>query len=100
MGVGGLGAVADGAEDVGLAGAVLVLVDGVAQGLAVDGQDLVIGAVGVVPALQGAVELGGVDAHQHVADDGLAGHGVKPVGCELLFDTIQVMYGPPGVCNG
>lgn len=65
--VGGLGAVADGAQDVGLAGAVLILVDGVAQGLAVDGQDLVVGAVGIVPALQGAVELGGVDAHEHLA---------------------------------
>ena len=34
--------------------------------------------MGVVPALQGAVELGGIDAHQYVADDGLAGHGEAP----------------------
>ena len=54
MGEGGLGAMADGAEDMGLARAVVVLVDGIAQRLAVYGEDLVVGAVGFVPALQGA----------------------------------------------
>ena len=79
--------------------AVLVLVDGVAQGLAIDGQDLVVGAVGVVPALQGAVELGGVDAHQHVADDGLAGHGVEPVvasAAEAFAGALGQVVGPLG----
>jgi len=75
LGVGDLGLVADSAEDVGLARAVSVFGDGVAQGLAVDGQRLVAGAVGLVPALQGAVELAGVDAAEHIADDGLARHG-------------------------
>ena len=84
---------ADGAEDVdlvlmladragrGLGAAGLGLlgvgVDGVAQGLAVDG--VVGAAVGSVEALQGAVELVGIDAHQRVADDELAGHLVAAV---------------------
>ena len=49
-------------------------VDGVAHGLAVDGDGVVVGAVVGVEALQGAVELVGTDAHQHIADDELAGH--------------------------
>ena len=70
---------ADGAQDVGLDGAVFVDGDGVAQRLAVDGQRFVVGAMGGVPSLQGAVELGGVDAYEHVADDGLRGHVVVAV---------------------
>ena len=60
---------------------------------------LVIGAVGVVPALQGAVELGGVDAHQHVADDGFAGHGVAPVvasAAEAFAGALGQVVGPLG----
>ena len=51
----------------------LVRVDGVAHGLAVNGNGLVVDAAVGVEALQGEVELGGVDAHQDVADDVLAG---------------------------
>ena len=50
-----------------------VRLHGVAPGLAVDG-DGVVGAVVGVEAQQGVVELVGVDAHQDVADDELAGH--------------------------
>ena len=39
-----------------------LLVDGIAQRLAVDGQRLVVPAVMVVPALQRSIELRGVDA--------------------------------------
>lgn len=39
-------------------------VEGVAQGLAVDGQRFILLRVDVVPALQGAVEMGGFDADQ------------------------------------
>ena len=98
MGVGRAAGLADGAQDVGLEragsdlagrglvaarmvggggvahGAAVVGVDGVAHGLAVDGDGVVARAVVGVEALQGAVELAGVDAHQHVADDELAGH--------------------------
>ena len=83
MGVRGAGTLADGARDVGLkavpavGGAgrgLFVRLHGVAHGLAVDGDGVVVGAVVGVEALQGAVELVGVDAHQNVADDELAGH--------------------------
>ena len=95
MGVGDAAALADGAEDVDLVlmvadlalrrgrgvvgcgvgrGFPVVGVDGVAHGLAVDGDGLAVVAAGGVEALQGAIELVGVDAHQDVADDELAGH--------------------------
>ena len=67
--------VADDAEDVGLAA---VVVDGVAHRLAVDGQRLVVGVL-EVPALQGAVQGVGVDADEHLADDGAAGDLVATV---------------------
>ena len=90
MGVRGAGALADGAQDVGLEAVpavgglavgrtgrgLFVRLHGVAHGLAVDGDGVVVGAVVGVEALQGAVELVGVDAHQNVADDELAGHRV------------------------
>ena len=59
----------DNAHDMGLHA---LFVDGVAQRLAVDGERLVIPAVLLVPALQRAVELRRVDAHQDGADGGLA----------------------------
>ena len=96
MGEGDAVALADGAEDVDLAlvladlaggglgiavgGAGLrrrragVSIDGVAHGLAVDGDGVVGVAAGGVEAPQGAVELVGVDAYQNVADDVFAGH--------------------------
>ena len=49
---------------------------GVAHGLAVDGEAFVLPGVGFVPALQGAVQGGGFDANQHIADDRLTGHDV------------------------
>ena len=84
MSVGGAAGVADGAEEVGLARgfagrAARVGVEGVAQGFAVEREGLVMAAVLGVPTLQGAVELRGVHAHQHVADDELAGHFVAAV---------------------
>ena len=95
MGVRGAAALPDGAQDVGLKAVpavggpadgvgragrgLFVRLHGVAHGLAVDGDGVVVGAVVGVEALQGAVELVGVDAHQHVADDELAGHLVVAV---------------------
>ena len=67
MGVCDLAAMTDGAQDVGVDGAVFVGGDGIAQCLAIDGERLVVGAMHGVPSLQGAVELGGVDAYEHVA---------------------------------
>ena len=51
-------------------------VEGVAHGLAVDRQRLILPRVDFVPALQGAVQMGGGDADQDIADDVLAGHHV------------------------
>ena len=119
MGEGGAAALADGAEDVDLAlvladlagggfgaavgGAGLgrrrggVGIDGVAHGLAVDG--VVGAAAGGVEAPQGAVELVGVDAHQHVADDVFAGHLVAAAAvpaAEPLAGARRQVGGPFG----
>ena len=66
---------ADDAQDVGLTA---VVVDRIAQRLAVDGQCLIVGVL-PVPALQGAAERVRVDAGQHLAHDGAAGHLVATV---------------------
>ena len=66
----------DNAEDMRLATG---LVDGVAQGLAVDGQALVGSGVLRVPALQGAVEQRRVDAGEHIAEAGAAGDLIAAV---------------------
>ena len=65
--------VADDAHDVGLTA---LLVDGVAHGLAVDGQAFIFLGVSCVPALQSPVELGRVDPDEQIADGELAGHQV------------------------
>ena len=121
MGEGGAAALADGAEDVDLAlvladlaggglgvavgGAGLGLrragvgIDGVAHGLAVDGDGVVGAAAGGVEAPQGAVELVGVDAHQHVADDVFAGHLVATAAvpaAEPLAGARRQVGGPFG----
>ncbi len=51
-------------------------IEGVAHGLAVDGEAFILPGVGFVPALQGAVQVRGFDADQHIADDRLTGHDV------------------------
>ena len=117
MGEGDAAALADGAEDVdlalvladlaggGLGGAGLGLrragvgIDGVAHGLAVDGDGGGGAAAGGVEAPQGAVELVGVDAHQDVADDVLAGHLVAAAAvpaAEPLAGARRQVGGPFG----
>ena len=74
-------------------------VDGVAHGLAVDGDGVVGAGVVGVEALQGAVELVRVDAHQHVADDELAGHLVSAAAvpaAEPLAGARGQVLGPLG----
>jgi len=66
----------DGAENMGL---VAVRVDGIAHGLAVDGEAFVGLAVDGIPALQGAVEVLGVDADEHIANDRFAGDRIAVV---------------------
>ena len=55
---------------------VTLLVEGMAQGLAVNRQGLILPGVDFVPALQGAVQMGGGDADQDIAEDVLTGHQV------------------------
>src|SRR5664279_3271113 len=51
-------------------------VEGVAHRLAIDGEALILARVDFVPALQGAVQRGGGDADQDIAEDVLTGHHV------------------------
>jgi len=69
----------DDTHDVGLTA---LIIEGIAHRLAIDGETLIFAGVGLVPALQGAVQMGGIDADQHIADDGLAGDEVT-----ALFET-------------
>src|SRR2546429_8533031 len=52
-----------------------LLIQGVAHGLAVDGQTLIPCAIAFVPALQGAIQIGGGGAGLHGWEDGRAGVG-------------------------
>jgi hypothetical protein len=46
-----------------------LLIKGVAQGLAIDGQTSILPGVDFVPASQGAVQMRGGDADQEIAED-------------------------------
>ena len=56
-----------------------IVIDGAADGLAVDGQRAVARAVGLVPGSQGGVELGRIDADQQAAHRRQAGRAVPAV---------------------
>lgn len=60
------GVMPDNAHDVDL---ITLFIDGVAHGFAVNGQAFVLLAIVLVPALQSAVEVIGIDADKNVADD-------------------------------
>jgi len=64
---------ADDAHDMSL---MTLIIDGVAHGLAVYGETLVLPSINFVPASQGAVQMGGFDSDKNIADDGLAGDDV------------------------
>lgn len=66
MGVTDFGVMPDNAHDVDL---IALFIDGVAHGFAVNGQAFVLLAIALVPALQGAIEVVGIDADKNVADD-------------------------------
>ena len=76
MGVALLAAMSYGTHDVGLTAR---FIDGIAHGLAVDGEAFVGLAVDGIPALQGAVEVLGVDADEHIANDRFAGDRIAVV---------------------
>src|SRR5271169_1009045 len=84
------------AHDMGLTA---LVIEGVAQGLAVDGETLILPGVDFVPASQGAVQMGGGDADQNIAEDVLAGHDVTaPLATapEALPGLLPETLGPIG----
>jgi len=66
----------DNAHNVGL---MTFFINGIAHGLAVYGQTLIPLAVGLIPALKGAVQMHRVNADQDIADNGGAGDEVATV---------------------
>jgi len=79
--------VTDDAHDMGLMAGVI---DGVAHGLAVQGEAFVVLPVGAVPALQCAVEMGGIDADEDIPDDVLARDNAAP----LIKAAAEALPGP------
>ena len=63
----------DGAHDVGL---MTLLIEGIAHGLAVDGETFILCAIHFVPAPKSAVQMCRIDTDQHIAQDKLAWHVV------------------------
>ena len=76
LGIAGFRLVTDDAHDMGL---MTFIIDGVAHGLAVYREALVLLSIDFVPAVEGLIQLDRVDADQHVADDPLAGNDAVPV---------------------
>ena len=66
----------DGAHDMGL---IPLLIDSVAHGFAINSEAFVFLSIDLVPALQGAVEVNGLDADEHISDDGFARDEVAAV---------------------
>ena len=81
----------DHAHNVGL---VAFLINGIAHGLAVHGQGFILLAIGLVPALKGAVQVHRVDPDQDIANDREAGHEVA-----IVF-TAAVTMGAYRICPG
>ena len=67
---------ADHAHDMGLK---TFFINGIAHGLAVDGQTLILFAIGLVPALKGFIQMHRVDANKDIANDREAGDDIAPV---------------------
>jgi len=60
-------------------GLAAVVVDGIAHGLAIDGEAFIDASKLRIPALQGLVEFGGINPNQDIAQDGFAGHRIDVV---------------------
>ena len=94
MGVAVFTLMTDDAENMGL---MPLFIDGVAHGFAVDGQTFVFGSVGLVPALQGSIEMRWIDPDQDIPDDGLAGDEVTALfvaAAETLPGPLAETFGP------
>ena len=61
----------DNAHDMGLP---TFLIHGVAHGLAVNGKTCIFFPVHLIPATEGPVKMGRIDANETIANDGLAGN--------------------------
>jgi hypothetical protein len=87
---------ADDAENMGL---IPLLIDGIGHGFAVDGQAFVFLGVSLVPALQGSIQMRGIDPDQDIPDDGFAGDGVTALevtAAETLSGPLAETFGPIG----
>jgi hypothetical protein len=76
LGVAVLGLMTHHAHDVGL---MTLLIDGVAHGFAIQGERVVILPGGFIPALNGAVQVLGLDAGKDITDDEEAGDEIAIV---------------------
>lgn len=66
---------ADSAHDMNL---MAVIVDGVAHGFSINGQTFVMDTIGLIPSLQGLVEMNGIHADQYLSDDRQARYDIAP----------------------
>lgn len=71
MGVTVFALVANGAHDKGLPA---LLIDGVAHGLAVDSQAVILRRISVIPALKSEIQVLRSNANQEISNDGNAGN--------------------------
>jgi len=76
LGEAGFRVMPDNAHDVDL---IALFINGVAHGLAVNGQAFVLLAIALVPSLQDAIEVFGIDADKNIADDIEARHVIALV---------------------
>ena len=80
---------ADCAHDVRL---MAVIIDSIAHGFSVNGQRFVVLSIGLVPALEGTVQMQGLHANEHITDDRQARYAIAVV-VEATAET------PPGLLS-
>ena len=84
----------DCAHDVSL---IALIVNGVSHGFSINGQRFVVLTVGLVPALEGTVEMPGIHANEHITDAGEARYAVALVlvsAAETLPGLLFKAFGP------
>ena len=84
------------AHDMGL---ISLIVNGVTHGFSINGQRLVVLSIGLIPALQGTVQMHGVYADQDITDDGQARYDIALVlvsAAEALSGPLSKTFGPIG----
>jgi len=84
----------DGTHDVSLTA---VIIESIAHGFSVNGQSFVVLTIGLVPVLEGTVEMHGVHPDEHLTDDGQARYEVAFVlvaAAETLPGLLSKTFGP------